>query len=85
MLWDRCKTLTRYYALYSSTVPVFVQIHQKWRRLYQGTSVLSGSNLEFGMVQLKRAPAQYNHLAGLLDVFKSKLVREIYSLFIIHV
>lgn len=54
-------------------VPIFVQIHQKWRRLYQGTCVLPGSNIEFGMVQLKRTPAQYNHLAGLLDVFKAKL------------
>ncbi|XP_053386615.1 rab3 GTPase-activating protein catalytic subunit-like [Mercenaria mercenaria] len=54
-------------------VPIFVQIHQKWRRLYQGTCVLPGSNIEFGMVHLKRIPAQYNHLAGLLDVFKSKL------------
>ncbi|XP_060585547.1 rab3 GTPase-activating protein catalytic subunit-like [Ruditapes philippinarum] len=54
-------------------VPVFVQIHQKWRRLYQGTCVLPGSNIEFAMVHLKRTPAQYNHLAGLLDVFKSKL------------
>ncbi|XP_052812233.1 rab3 GTPase-activating protein catalytic subunit-like isoform X2 [Mya arenaria] len=54
-------------------VPVFVQIHQKWRRLYQGTCILPGSSVEFGMVHLKRTPPQYNHLAGLLDVFKAKL------------
>ncbi|KAL4221433.1 Rab3 GTPase-activating protein catalytic subunit [Mactra antiquata] len=54
-------------------VPMFVQAHQKWRRLYQGTCVLPSANIEFGMVQLKRTPPQYNHLAGLLDVFKAKM------------
>ncbi|XP_052237519.1 rab3 GTPase-activating protein catalytic subunit-like isoform X2 [Dreissena polymorpha] len=54
-------------------VPVFIQIHQKWRRLYQGVCVLPGSSVEFGMVHLQRTPPQYNHLAGLLDVFKAKL------------
>ena len=58
----------------SSHVPVFVQIPPKWRRLYHGTCVLPGSAVEFGMVHLKRAPPQYNHLAGLLDVFKAKQV-----------
>jgi Rab3 GTPase-activating protein catalytic subunit len=49
--------------------------------------VLPGSNIEFAMVHLKRTPAQYNHLAGLLDVFKSKLVstsKNMIDIIIVH-
>ncbi|XP_014777563.1 rab3 GTPase-activating protein catalytic subunit [Octopus bimaculoides] len=55
------------------TVPMFVQIQQKWRRLYLGTSVLPNATISFDMAHLKKLPMQYNHLAGLLDVFKSEL------------
>lgn len=53
---------------------MFVQIQQKWRRLYLGTSVLPNAAISFDMAHLKKLPMQYNHLAGLLDVFKSELV-----------
>ena len=43
-------------------------------KVLNGTCVLPGSALEFGMVHLKRTPPQYIHLAGLLDVFKAKQV-----------
>lgn len=62
------------FSFHFSAVPIFVQVQQKWRRLYQGTCVLSGSAIEFSMIHLKYIPTQYSHLAGLLDVFKSKIV-----------
>ncbi|XP_064598105.1 rab3 GTPase-activating protein catalytic subunit-like [Liolophura sinensis] len=54
-------------------VPVFVQILQSWRKMYSGVCVATGLTTQFDMVHLKRIPPQYNHLAGLLDVFKGKL------------
>ncbi|ESP04825.1 hypothetical protein LOTGIDRAFT_211630 [Lottia gigantea] len=55
------------------TIPVYVQIQQRWRKLYSGTAIVPGASVEFEMIHLKKTPPQYNHLAGLLDVFKSKL------------
>lgn len=55
------------------SVPMFVQIQQKWRRLYTGTCVLPSATISFDMAHLKRLPQQCTHLAGLLDVFKSEL------------
>ncbi|XP_041940656.1 rab3 GTPase-activating protein catalytic subunit isoform X1 [Alosa sapidissima] len=54
-------------------VPVFVQIQQKWRRMYTGECQGSGVRTDFEMVHLRKVPSQYNHLAGLLDIFKSKI------------
>ncbi|KAL2081252.1 hypothetical protein ACEWY4_023105 [Coilia grayii] len=54
-------------------VPVFVQIQQKWRRMYAGECQGSGVRTDFEMVHLRKVPSQYNHLAGLLDIFKSKI------------
>ncbi|XP_013395929.1 rab3 GTPase-activating protein catalytic subunit-like [Lingula anatina] len=58
-------------------VPVFIQGHQKWRRLYYGLCEFPGVRTSFDMVHLKRIPPQYNHLSGLLDVFKGKLASPI--------
>ncbi|XP_035661424.1 rab3 GTPase-activating protein catalytic subunit-like isoform X2 [Branchiostoma floridae] len=55
------------------SVPVFVQTQQKWRRMYQGVCEGGGLRTNYDMVHLKRIPPQYDHLAGLLDVFKSKI------------
>ncbi|XP_019614201.1 PREDICTED: rab3 GTPase-activating protein catalytic subunit-like [Branchiostoma belcheri] len=55
------------------SVPVFVQTQQKWRRMYVGVCEGGGLRTNYDMVHLKRIPQQYNHLAGLLDVFKSKI------------
>ncbi|KAK6194420.1 hypothetical protein SNE40_000056 [Patella caerulea] len=55
------------------TIPVYVQVQQRWRKLYSGTAIVPGASVEFEMAHLKKIPQQYNHLAGLLDVFKSKL------------
>ncbi|KAM5153307.1 rab3 GTPase-activating protein catalytic subunit [Mantella aurantiaca] len=54
-------------------VPVFVQIHQKWRKLYVGECQGPGVRTDFEMVHLKKVQNQYTHLSGLLDIFKSKI------------
>ncbi|XP_061548192.1 rab3 GTPase-activating protein catalytic subunit isoform X2 [Phycodurus eques] len=61
-------------------VPMFVQIQQKWRRLYSGECQGHGVHTEFEMVHLRKVPSQYNHLSGLLDIFKSKTGCTIYPL-----
>lgn len=38
---------------------------------------MSEMSVEFDVIHLTRIPQQYSHLAGLLDVFKSKLVGKI--------
>ncbi|CAN2390051.1 Rab3 GTPase-activating protein catalytic subunit [Pristimantis euphronides] len=54
-------------------VPLFVQIHQKWRKLYVGECQGLGVRTDFEMVHLRKVPNQYTHLSGLLDIFKSKI------------
>uniref|UniRef100_A0A3Q3AZ99 Rab3 GTPase-activating protein catalytic subunit n=1 Tax=Kryptolebias marmoratus TaxID=37003 RepID=A0A3Q3AZ99_KRYMA len=54
-------------------VPMFVQIQQKWRRIYAGECQGPGVRTDFEIVQLRKVPSQYNHLSGLLDIFKSKI------------
>nr|XP_043869718.1 rab3 GTPase-activating protein catalytic subunit isoform X2 [Solea senegalensis] len=54
-------------------VPVFVQIQQKWRKMYAGECQGPGVRTDFEMVHLRKVPSQYNHLSGLLDIFKSKI------------
>ncbi|XP_061464911.1 rab3 GTPase-activating protein catalytic subunit isoform X2 [Rhineura floridana] len=54
-------------------VPVFVQIHHKWRRMYVGECQGHGVRTDFEMVHLRKVPNQYTHLSGLLDIFKSKI------------
>ncbi|XP_040922948.1 rab3 GTPase-activating protein catalytic subunit isoform X3 [Toxotes jaculatrix] len=54
-------------------VPMFVQIQQKWRRIYAGECQGPGVRTDFEMVHLRKVPSQYNHLSGLLDIFKSKI------------
>ncbi|KAM4697609.1 rab3 GTPase-activating protein catalytic subunit isoform 2-T2 [Rhinophrynus dorsalis] len=54
-------------------VPLFVQVHQKWRKLYVGECQGPGVRTDFEMVHLRKVPNQYTHLSGLLDIFKSKI------------
>nr|XP_057938705.1 rab3 GTPase-activating protein catalytic subunit [Doryrhamphus excisus] len=61
-------------------VPMFVQIQQKWRRLYAGECQGQSVRTEFEMVHLRKVPSQYNHLSGLLDIFKSKSGYTMYPL-----
>lgn len=60
-----------------SYVPLLVQLHEKWRRLYRGICLGSGFRTMLEMVHLRRVPKQFNHLKGLLDVFKDKFVSSI--------
>ncbi|XP_074642793.1 rab3 GTPase-activating protein catalytic subunit-like isoform X2 [Tubulanus polymorphus] len=55
------------------TIPIFVQIHKKARRLFSGICECPGMRMNYEMVHLQRVPKQYHHLNGLLDLFKSKL------------
>lgn len=57
-----------------SQVPLFVQIQQKWRKMYTGECQGPGVRTDFEMVHLRKVPSQYNHLSGLLDIFKAKIV-----------
>ena len=58
----------------SSDTPVFVQVQQRWRRLYFGICMGNGFRASYEMAQMKKTPQQCQNLTGLLDVFKSKLV-----------
>lgn len=63
--------------MFYSQVPLFVQIHHKWRRLYVGECQGPGVRTDFEMVHLRKVPNQYTHLSGLLDIFKSKIVSDL--------
>uniref|UniRef100_A0A672P1M9 Rab3 GTPase-activating protein catalytic subunit n=1 Tax=Sinocyclocheilus grahami TaxID=75366 RepID=A0A672P1M9_SINGR len=54
-------------------VPLLVQIQQNWRKVYAGECQGPGVRSDFEMVHLRKAPGQYTHLSGLLDVFKNKI------------
>ncbi|XP_077873431.1 rab3 GTPase-activating protein catalytic subunit isoform X4 [Ictidomys tridecemlineatus] len=63
----------RAHCLVRCQVPLFVQIHHKWRRMYVGECQGPGIRTDFEMVHLRKVPNQYTHLSGLLDIFKSKI------------
>lgn len=67
-------TYNMFVYLTDSQVPMFLQTHSRTRRLYIGVSEFPGFRTSFEMVELKSAPHHYTHLAGLLDVFKAKVV-----------
>ncbi|KAL8183240.1 UNVERIFIED_CONTAM: Rab3 GTPase-activating protein catalytic subunit [Gekko kuhli] len=54
-------------------VPLFVQIHHKWRRMYVGECQGPGVRTDFEMVHLRKVASQYTHVSGLLDIFRSKI------------
>jgi hypothetical protein len=60
-------------------MPIFVQVHHRWRKYYLGGCEVPGLRTNFEMVHLKRVPKQFYHLNGLLDLFKTKLVRNTYA------
>ncbi|XP_078408594.1 rab3 GTPase-activating protein catalytic subunit isoform X7 [Cetorhinus maximus] len=66
-------SLLHWETLVGSQVTLFVQIQQKTRRMYVGACEGPGVRTDFEMVHLRKVPNQYNHLSGLLDVFKSKI------------
>jgi len=60
--------------LFHSNVPIFIRIQHEWRNMFTGLCEGSGLRTHFNICHLKNAPHQYRHLAGLLEIFKSKLV-----------
>lgn len=57
-----------------SQIPVFVQLQQMRQKYFLGVCEGSGIRTSFDMIHLHRTFPQYNHLSGLLSLFKSKLV-----------
>jgi len=57
-----------------SNVPIFIRVQHEWRNMFIGICEGSGLRTHFNICHLKTAPHQYRHLAGLLEIFKSKLV-----------
>ena len=57
-----------------SNLPIFVQLRERWRQLYHGWCEAGSMQCMFEMVHLKHIPMQLGHLAGLLDLFKGKMV-----------
>jgi Rab3 GTPase-activating protein catalytic subunit len=55
------------------TTPVFVQLHQPWRLVYVGMCGSDRVRVDFTVTHLRHAPAHFNHLSGLLNIFKSKI------------
>jgi len=55
------------------TVPMFAHVLQQRRKVYYGLCIGGGFRTTFQISQLRRIPAQYGHLAGLLEIFKDKL------------
>ena len=60
-----------------STVPMFAHVLQQWRKIYYGFCIGGGFRTAFQISQLRRIPSQFQHLAGLLEIFKDKLVSTI--------
>ncbi|CAF1416356.1 unnamed protein product [Adineta steineri] len=54
-------------------VPIFIRVQHEWRNMFIGLCEGSGLRTHFNICHLKNAPHQYRHLAGLLEIFKSKL------------
>eukprot|EP00794_Sanderia_malayensis_P017421 gene17421-19165_t len=57
----------------SCHIPGFVQIQQRWRRLFVGTCISHGFTSDFEMAMFRNTPPQFSHLSGLLDIFREKL------------
>ncbi|CAH3157487.1 unnamed protein product, partial [Porites evermanni] len=55
------------------TVPMFAHVLQQWRKIYYGFCIGGGFRTAFQISQLRRIPSQFQHLAGLLEIFKDKL------------
>lgn len=56
------------------TIPIFAQIKQIQRDMYEGLCEGSALKTHFQIVHFNYVPSQYADLPGLLEVFKSKLV-----------
>ena len=53
---------------------MFAHVLQRWRKIYIGLCIGGGFRTIFEISHLRHVPPQYRHLAGLLEIFKDKLV-----------
>ena len=57
-----------------STIPMFAHVRQRWRKIYYGLCIGGGFRTMYEIAHLRHVPMQYRNLAGLLEIFKDKLV-----------
>lgn len=57
-----------------STIPMFAHVRQRWRKIYYGLCIGGGFRTMYEIAHLHHVPMQYRNLAGLLEIFKDKLV-----------
>ncbi len=68
--------LELYYGLICiSLIPIFVQVQSSQRNMYIGLCEGSALKTHFQIIHFNYIPSQYANLSGLLDIFKSKLVK----------
>lgn len=56
------------------TLPVFVQIREKWQRSYLGVHETESIRTDFSTVHLRKGPNHAQYLNGLLDLFRTKIM-----------
>ncbi len=54
---------------------MFVRVHSKQRDMFVGICEGSFLKTQFQIIHFNYTPPQYAYLSGLLEIFKSKLVR----------
>lgn len=56
------------------TIPVFVQIREKWQNSYLGVQETDTVRIDYSTVHLRKGPHHAQYLTGLLDVFRTKVM-----------
>lgn len=55
-------------------IPIFVQIREKWQKLYLGIYEGGTIRTNYDMIHLGKCPQHCRYLSGLLDLFKTKII-----------
>lgn len=55
-------------------LPMFIQIREKWQRLYLGVYEGNAIRTNYDMIHLGKYPQHCRYLSGLLDLFKTKIM-----------
>lgn len=56
------------------TIPVFIQIREKWQNSYLGVHECDTFRTDFSSVHLRKGPHHAQYLTGLLDIFRTKIM-----------
>lgn len=56
------------------TIPIFVQIRDKWQNSYLGHHETDSIRTDFSCIHLRRGPQHAQYLTGLLDIFRTKIM-----------